>query len=136
MTLKQKAITAVLIVSAVALGVAATAPGRDNGYTNLKILPENIPSKMLLHIMTDEFEDGLGVNCGFCHAGKKDSHSLDYASDEKPEKQIARKMMQMTLGLNKKYFRLKKPMIGDSLLVVTCTTCHRGTPHPDPESIK
>jgi hypothetical protein len=28
---------------------------------------------------------------------------LDYASDAKPEKQIARRMMQMTIGINRKF---------------------------------
>ncbi len=81
--------------------------------------------------MIDEFEDGLGVNCGFCHAEEKGSHKLDYASDEKPEKEIARKMMKMTNGLNRKYFQLKHASVGDSVLVVSCSTCHRGQPRPD-----
>ena len=39
----------------------------------------------------------------------KNSHKPDYASDEKPEKQIARYMMRMTIGINEKYFDLKHP---------------------------
>jgi hypothetical protein len=37
----------------------------------------------------------------------------------------------MTLGVNKKYFKLKHATIGDPALVVSCTTCHNGTPHPN-----
>jgi Photosynthetic reaction centre cytochrome C subunit len=81
--------------------------------------------------MVDDFEDGLGVSCNFCHAEEKGSHRLDYASDAKPEKEIARMMMRMSVQVNKKYFRLKHPMIGDSSLVITCNTCHHGQPHPD-----
>jgi hypothetical protein len=81
--------------------------------------------------MVDEFIAGLGVGCGFCHAEHPGSHSLDYASDAKPEKNIARNMLRMTLGLNKRFFLAKHPMLGDPALAVTCTTCHRGTPHPD-----
>jgi hypothetical protein len=81
--------------------------------------------------MVDEFQDDLGVSCNFCHAENKDTHRPDYASDEKPEKQIARAMMRMTIGINKKNFNLRHPMIGDSTLAITCGTCHHGNPHPD-----
>ena len=81
--------------------------------------------------MVDEFQDGLGVNCGYCHAQEKDgSLHLDYASDAKPEKQIARKMMTMLIGINKDYFEVDDPVLGSSLLSVTCITCHQGTVRP------
>lgn len=86
--------------------------------------------------MADEFEDGLGVTCGFCHANAKDGHGLDFASDEKPEKEIARGMMRMTLGINKKYFRAKHPAIGSNALTITCTTCHKGEASPDGDMIQ
>src|SRR5580693_6947880 len=99
----------------VLVGVAAIKPGGppDTKFKNLKVLPKNIPSKDLSRIMVDEFQDDLGVSCNFCHAENKDTHKPDYASDEKPEKQIARAMMRMTMSLNKKYFKLKHPVIGD-----------------------
>lgn len=99
-------------------------------YENLQVLPKDITSKQLQHIMVDEFQDGLGVGCGFCHAKKDGSLLLDYASDEKPEKQIARVMMRMTMEINKNYFEVEKPVIGDDLSVITCISCHKGTPHP------
>ncbi len=80
--------------------------------------------------MVDGFQEELGVSCGFCHAENKESHRPDYASDEKPEKRIARDMMRMTLALNRTYFGLKRPAIGDPLLVVSCVTCHHGQPRP------
>jgi len=80
--------------------------------------------------MIDDFEDGLGVSCTFCHEQGKDSLRLDYASDAKPEKQIARRMMTMTMGINKKYFGLKHPSLGDSVLAINCITCHNGQPRP------
>ncbi len=61
---------------------------------------------------------------------KKTTLGLDYASDAKPEKQIARRMMIMTVGINKKYFGLKHPLIGRSILAITCVTCHNGQPRP------
>ena len=113
----------------VIVGIAAV-PAPANEYKNLKVLPKDISTKDLSRIMIDDFEDGLGVSCGFCHAEEKDSHKLDYASDEKPEKEIARLMMKMTLDVNEKYFQTTHPMIGDSTLSITCITCHRGQPRP------
>ena len=110
-------------------GIAAV-PSAPNNYKNLKVLPKDISTKDLSRIMIDEFEDGLGVSCGFCHAEVKDSHKLDYASDEKPEKEIARLMMKMTLDVNEKYFQVPHPLIGDSVLSITCMTCHKGQPRP------
>jgi hypothetical protein len=108
---------------------ASAAP--KSGYSNLKVLPRNISSKTLQSIMIDEFEDGLGVGCNFCHAEQKGSHRLDYASDAKPEKEIAREMMRMTMTINKKYFKLRHPMIGDGALIISCNSCHRGQPRPE-----
>ena len=131
MSIKRKFSVIALLVAMVAAGVAASGrAGNEEHFTNLRVLPKNISSKMLSHIMVDDFEDGLGVACNFCHAEERDSHKLDYASDAKPEKSIARNMMRMTMKLNRNYFQLKHPLPGDSLLVVNCSTCHHGQPHP------
>jgi len=58
-------------------------------------------------------------------------HHPDFASDEKPEKEIARSMMKMTVKINNKFFGTKHAFIGDSTLTVTCVTCHHGQPHPE-----
>ena len=114
------------------ISIAAIEPVQNKTeYKNLQVLPKDISSKQLQHIMVDEFQDGLGVGCGFCHAKKEGSLLLDYASDEKPEKEIARAMMRMTLEINKNYFEMEHPLIGDDQLVITCSSCHRGTPHPE-----
>jgi len=115
----------------VSISVAATVKPDEPKYTNLKVLPKNVSSKVLQGIMADDFEDGLGVSCNFCHANNKDGHGLDFASDAKPEKEIARQMMRMTLGINKKYLKMKHPQLGDAALVVQCTTCHKGQAFPD-----
>ena len=99
-------------------------------FKNLSVLPKNISVGELSKIMIDEFEDGLGVSCSFCHAENKETHRPDYASDQKPEKEIARAMMRMTIGVNKKYFNLRRPLIGEPSLAVTCETCHHGVPNP------
>ena len=129
MQFKRTFIVSAVLTIVVTLGVAAI-PSHPNEYKNLKVLPKNISTKDLSRIMVDDFEDGLGVSCGFCHVEQKDSHKLDYASDEKPEKQIARLMMKMTMGINQKYFKLNHATIGDSILAITCVTCHNGQPRP------
>ncbi|MDO6429562.1 c-type cytochrome [Flavitalea sp. BT771] len=114
---------------------AAIDPPKSE-YRNLKVLPANITSKAMSKIMVDEFSDALGVSCGFCHAEEAGSHRLDYASDAKPEKAMARIMMRMTLRINKQYFNGKHPKLEDPALVITCNTCHNGQPHPDNVSLK
>ena len=56
---------------------------------------------------------------------------MDFASDEKEEKGIARYMMKMTAGINTTYFNFEKSNRPDTINVVKCITCHRGNPHPD-----
>jgi hypothetical protein len=113
------------------MSAALVKPGSSkNNYTNLQVLSKDIAPKDLQRIMEDEFEDGLGVGCNFCHAQEKGSLHLDYASDAKPEKEIARAMMRMTMDINKKYFAVEMPLVGDSLMAISCSNCHHGTAHP------
>jgi hypothetical protein len=120
-------LTATVIITA----AATTHTPNPPKYANLKVLPKDISSRELQCIMTDDFEDGLGVSCGFCHANASDGHGLDFASDAKPEKAITRTMMRMTLDLNKRWLQNKHPKLGDAALVVQCTTCHKGRAFPD-----
>src|SRR5438045_889898 len=127
MKFNRKFMVILFLAAVVIIGVAAATPSApEDHFKNLKVLPKNISSKTLSHIMVDEFGDDLGVGCNFCHAREKNSTKFDYASDAKPEKQIARAMMAMTIKMNRKYFHLKHPAIGDSSLVITCGTCHNG----------
>ena len=129
--INSKFIIIILLIVAVIISVAAIEPVHyKDDFTNLKVLPNDISPKALQQIMVDEFQDGLGVGCNFCHANEKGSLHLDYASDEKPEKEIARSMMRMTMDINKKYFEVEHPLIGDSLMTISCISCHNGTPHP------
>jgi hypothetical protein len=101
--------------------------GPKKGESNLKILPKDISDEELHRIMK-EYSMSLGVKCGFCHAPlKSETKGLDFASDEKHEKIVARKMMKMTAGINKKYIdKMDHPMEH-----ITCVTCHMGSPHPE-----
>jgi hypothetical protein len=115
------------------VNVAAFAPQNTPGmhYSNLKVLPKNISPQELSKIMAGEFQDDLGVSCYFCHSENKQTHQPDFASDDKPEKRIARAMMLMTMGINKKYFKVKHAMVGDPRLAITCATCHHGQAFPE-----
>lgn len=117
-----------------AVGLCAAKTGKRS-FENLKVLPKDISSKDLQGIMADDFEDGLGVSCGFCHAPAAGGHGLDFVSDARPEKEIARRMMRMTLDLNRKYFNSRKPRIGSDALTITCATCHKGQPFPDGDNL-
>lgn len=110
-------------------GIAASKPPKPI-YKNLKVLPKNISHDDLDKVM-DNFKASLGVRCNFCHAPSKDEpRKMDFASDEKPEKNVARNMMRMTAKLNKKYFDYKASDT-TAIAPVGCYTCHHGKEHPD-----
>ena len=119
----------------VAIGIAGTTsrPTHHNNFKNLQVLPKDISNEDLHKIM-DQFNQSLGVRCNYCHAQKDTSRHLDFASDSNHVKDGARYMMRMTMQINKDYLQVKQPLIGDSTLVVTCYTCHRGSPFPDSKS--
>jgi hypothetical protein len=123
---------AFLLISFMFAGIAATIPADNPPKRNLKILPKNISHDDLDKVM-DGFKAALGVKCNFCHAASQDSssHKLDFASDEKPEKNTARHMMIMTAKINKKYFDFDKKDPGETVPAVSCVTCHRGNSHPE-----
>jgi hypothetical protein len=125
------AVLLVLIVLMVS-GMAAIRPLENKPKRNLKVLPKDISHDDLDKTM-DSWKAALGVKCGFCHAPSQDStsHHLDFASDAKPEKSIARHMFRMTAKINKKYFSFDKDDKGASIPAISCVTCHRGSPHPD-----
>jgi len=128
----KKTLVAIIVGLFMLAGIAATKPPEAPKYKNLKILPKNISKEDLDKVM-DHFKAALGVKCSFCHAPSKDTAQKwpDFASDEKPEKLIARKMMKMTSKINKKFFSDNKNDQGVVVPAVECMTCHRGSPHPD-----
>ena len=121
----------------VALGASSNSTSGSNskpeeGFKNLKVLPKDISEKALDSIM-GEFSISLGVRCNFCHARKADTtqRGLDFASDKKDEKNIARNMYKMTAYLNANYFNWNNSTHPDTIHYVVCYTCHRGTHEPD-----
>lgn len=103
---------------------------RQQPKHNFKVLPQDITHDSLMGIMKG-FNKALGVKCGFCHAKSEvDSTKLNFASDDLKHKTIARHMMGMTADINAKYFNFKNSAKPDTIQVVTCVTCHRGSEHP------
>jgi hypothetical protein len=88
--------------------------------------------KVLTGLYAQQFQDemnfmvqALGVNCNTCHVRG------NFASEDKPEKQTARKMLEMVKAINKANFPDYKPKDGESVLGrVTCYTCHQGDTKP------
>ncbi len=133
--LNRKLMVIAAMIVVVMIGVAGTTPTKQsNVYKNLKILPQDITKEQMHDIMEGQFGDALGVKCDYCHAKDPAADHPDFASDANPKKDIAREMMTMVLQMNKENFKVQKPLIGDSLMVVTCYTCHHGSAFPDTKS--
>jgi len=99
-------------------------------YTNLKVLPGDITRQQLVPIMRS-FALNLGVRCEHCHVGEgNDLSQFDFASDARPAKATARKMMALTRSINETLTEaLGAPDTGVGQRV-TCYTCHRGSTQP------
>ena len=90
---------------------------------NIQVL-KGLPDSKLLPLM-NLISASLGVRCDFCHvieAEGPDRWKME--RDDKPEKITARKMMRMTIDLNKG----NADLFGANS--VTCYTCHMGREHP------
>ena len=86
---------------------------------NIKAL-NGMPQAQLIPAM-NFFAASLGVRCNYCHVNP-------FASDEKPQKLMARKMLAMVKGVSKNFY-------GGGNTPVQCYNCHQGHPKP-PEGVK
>jgi len=119
-------------------GGAAHGPRNYPAPTNLKVLPKNLTGKQVHEIM-EGWAGALGVHCDNCHAtdpkniGPNGKPRLDFASDAKDEKAMARIMYTMTEIDKKDYVAKVAAMdkMDEPAPPLTCGTCHRG--HLDPE---
>ncbi|MFD0751537.1 c-type cytochrome [Mucilaginibacter calamicampi] len=100
--------------------------------SNLKVLPKKLTRQQVSKIM-DEWASSLGVRCNYCHARDEAANRTDYASDAKPEKEMARHMYKMMVTINKKFFKAgDKDSLGMvKLTSVNCYTCHNGKSKPE-----
>lgn len=116
---------ALTVMSLIGLKVGAqqqpAAPAEEmmeQKHKNIQAL-KGVPAAQLYPIM-NQFNIALGVDCTFCHV--KNGEQWEWEKDDKRAKQTARKMIQLTLDLNKNYFQ-GRPQ-------VSCYTCHQGDEHP------
>ena len=131
----KKLITVTAILAFVFIGLAAFEEPAAGDFKNLQVLPKNIRPDSLDKIM-DGFNESLGVNCTFCHAEDKQTKLMEAEKDSKPEKEITRNMMRMTMDINKNYFQFNEEVNAKQVQAVTCFTCHKGVPIPEKEKKK
>ena len=85
-------------------------------YKNVKTdALKGLPASQFINTM-HYFSWSLGKECNFCHVERK------FDSDDKKEKQTARKMIDMVAAINEHNFESKPE--------VKCFTCHEGNGHP------
>ncbi len=96
----------------------STEKPAEQEYKNIQAL-KGLPAWQLDNVM-HLFNGSLGVRCDFCHVRNGDK--MEWDKDDKQAKKVARKMIQMTLDLNKNSFNNRPE--------VSCYTCHQGHEHP------
>lgn len=84
----------------------------EEAFKNIKVL--NGQRADMLNPTMVLFEAALGVGCPYCHDNDANKRELD----SKPQKLIARQMVEMVNAVNKTTFR--------GAPKVTCFTCHQG----------
>jgi tetratricopeptide (TPR) repeat protein len=130
MRLALRAISAVLLL---VLPAVASAQRRfpPDSLINVKVFAKDTPVRELLATMRG-WTGALGVRCTHCHVGEEGRplNTLDFASDEKRPKAIARVMLQMVGAINGDHLS-KLPEGGPAALAVSCETCHRGVARPE-----
>jgi len=127
--MKNKAVVILGLIFIVFIGIAASKP-EGNKERNLKVLPKDISNADLDSVMGG-YAKALNVNCDFCHAENKTKTDIDFASDDKPEKEITRMMMKLTAAVNKDYFDYTIVYKAGETMAVSCYTCHDGFPRPE-----
>ncbi len=122
----------VAIVGLLLLADRGFAQGRfpPDSFKNLKVLPKTIDQRTLINTMRG-FAQALGVRCVYCHVGREEQplDSVDFASDDKRPKRVARVMMHMVMHINGEHLAevLDRPK---PVVEVRCATCHRGVARP------
>jgi len=119
-------------VGLLALPDRGFAQGRfpPDSFKNLKVLPKNIDQRTLINTMRG-FALALGVRCVYCHEGREDQplDSVNFVSDDKRPKRVARVMMHMVMHINGEHLA-EVPDRPAPVVEVRCATCHRGVSRP------
>jgi len=146
------------VCGAAAAQPPATQGGRGAAAPrNLKVLPKDTPPQDVVALM-QQFTRALGVQCTYCHVevtaplltaeeaaaaaaaappvagrgrgrGRGTGPQVDFASDDKRQKQTARLMLTMVNDINARLSTaIRKPAA--DIVRVQCATCHRGITNP------
>src|SRR4029079_13437618 len=118
-------VTTVMVCGLLVAGARAAAQQTPPPPQNLKVLPKDIARPPLTAIMRG-YTAALGVQCTHCHV----EDNTKRASDENPKKDIARKMIKMTMDINARYLQGVRDPALPVQPRVTCYTCHRGAVKP------
>ena len=133
------ALGSVLLLAGSIVTPAQGQSAQANGFTNLQIWPVDTPRAVVLNFM-NAFNRSLGVECNYCHVQR--DGTFDYASDEKREKRVARRMILFRDSINVELAAIvDKPVTAGPTSVearpgaptrVLCASCHHGLPIPVP----
>lgn len=126
-TLTTRRRLAAVLTASVLLGAAAAAQAPMQ-----PAIAESATITVLKGLTVPQFEtemrhfvQSVGLGCGGCHTRG------NFASEDNPKKATARRMIEMTQALNRKYFPAFTPAEGETTLGrVTCFTCHQGDATP------
>jgi hypothetical protein len=151
-----------LVIAPVSAQNEAQPAGRGRGAVprNLQVLPKDTPPQDVAALM-QQFAGALGVACTYCHVQNtpppltaeeaaaqaaaapvggrgrgrgRGGPQMDYASDDKRQKQTARVMMALVNDINAKLATLPASPAragrDAASARVQCATCHRGVPNP------
>jgi hypothetical protein len=103
-----------LVVLAVSAAGEPAPKKAEEQFKNIQVL-KGIPADDLFPTM-QFISASLNKECDFCHVDRAPE------KDDKKEKQVARKMIAMTLAIDREHFEGKHQ--------VSCFSCHRGAEHP------
>jgi tetratricopeptide (TPR) repeat protein len=124
---------------------------------NLQVLPKDMPLQDVVALM-QQITRALGVQCTYCHVevtaplltaeeaaaaaaaappaagrgrgrGRGAGPQMDFAADEKRQKQTARLMLTLVNDINARLTAADRKPPAD-IVRVQCATCHRGLPNP------
>ena len=136
----KKLLPLILILGCASAAPQAQAPASNTGvqseFKNLQVFPRDIPREQLIAAMRG-FTRSLGVRCNHCHVvtATEPKEVLDFPSDAKTEKKIARVMLRMTAEINRTWMARVEEAEGHApepgSQRVGCWTCHRGKTEPE-----
>jgi len=130
----------IFVIAGVRASAQAPAPANNfpQTFTNLQVWPKDTSPAVIQQFM-NAFGDSLGITCDYCHVKRADG-KFDFASDDKREKVVARRMILLRDSINVELPAIVGKRAGagttsvngypDAPVRVLCSSCHRGLPIP------